>query len=98
MTEEYDIVSPAHCFCEIPEAELRPWVEKKYHEHQSTLELMRSTDDPHEKEIISIVALLDVDEGTMIHMMGGVDKPTHHIIHCRQDIKRMLGLERNNED
>lgn len=93
MTEESDIISPDHCFCEIPEAELRPWVEKKHHLRQSTFELMQSTDDPHEKEIISIVALLDVDEDTMVRMMGGVKKPTHHIIHCRQDIEHMLGLD-----
>lgn len=97
MTDESDIIHPSHCFCEIPDAELRPWVERKYQAHQSTLDLMRSTDDPHEKEIISIVALLDIDEETMIKMMGDVSKSTHHIIHCRENVNHMLGLDKGKD-
>ena len=93
MIEIPDIIAPSHCFCEISDDELRPWAEKKYREHLSTLELIQSTDDPHQKEIISIVALLDVDECTMIQMMGGVDKPTYHLIHCRENVKHMLRLD-----
>ena len=92
MPEKPNIIAPNHCFCEIPNDELRPWVEKKYSDHMSTLELINSTDDPHQKEIISIVALFDVDENTMIKMMGDVNKSTHHIIHCRENVKQMLGL------
>ena len=92
MSGRSDIAAPTHCFCEIPDTELRPWVEKKFQGHKSTLELIQSTDDPHQKEIISIVALLDVDEETMLELMGDVDKPEHHIIHCRENVKRMLGL------
>lgn len=92
MNDTPDLVHPHHCFCEIPEEELRPWVDKRYREHRPTIELIHSTDDPHEKEIISIVALLDVDEASMLAMMGDVSKPEHHIIHCRENVKRMLGL------
>ena len=93
MPKEPDITRPSHCFCEIPDQELRPWVEKRYKQHQSTLDLMDSASNPREKEIISIVAMLDVDEQTMIEMMGGVGKPTHHIVHCRENVKRMLGVD-----
>ncbi len=93
MTQHEDSISPRHCFCEIPEEELRPWAEKKFKEHLSTLDLIRSTDDPRQKEIISIVALLDVDEETMLQMMGDVQQPTHHIIHCRESVRQMLGLD-----
>ena len=93
MAEENNIICPSHCFCEIPDDELRPWAEKKYRDHQSTVELIASTNDLRQKEIISIVALFDVDENTLIRMMGGVDKPTHHIIHCREHVKQMLGLD-----
>ncbi len=92
MDAEIDMVKPHHCFCEIPDEELRPWAQKRYRENRPTIELIHSTDDPHEKEIISIVALLDVDEASMLAMMGDVDKPEHHIIHCRENVKRMLGL------
>ena len=54
---------------------------------------LMSTTLPHQKEIISIANLLDVDECTMIQMMGGVDKPTYHLIHCRENVKHMLRLD-----
>lgn len=93
MPVKTDIVHPHHCFCEIPDAELRPWVEKRYGEKIPTVELIRATDDPREKEIISIVALLDVDEKSMLKLMGDVNQSEHHIIHCRENVKQMLGLD-----
>jgi hypothetical protein len=93
MNNKSILVHPHHCFCEIPDEELRPWVEKRYREMIPTMELIHSTEDPHEKEIISIVALLDVDEGSMLKLMGDVSKPEHHIIHCREHVKHMLGLD-----
>ncbi len=92
MTEHSELIHPTHCFCQIADAELRPWVVKRYHENLSTVELINSTKDPHQKEIISIVAMLDLDDETMLAMMGNVDLPQHHIIHCWQNVKRMLGV------
>ena len=92
MNDHDKLIHPTHCFCQIPEEELKPWVEKRYVEHQSTIELLHSTDNPHEKEIISIVAMLDVDEADLLTMMGDVDMPDHHILHCRENVKQMLGL------
>jgi len=89
---ESGFIDPTHCFCEVPTEEMRPWVEKRYNEHVPTMQLLASTDDPHAKEIISIVAMFDVDEETLLGVMGGVDKPGHHIIHCREDVRRMLGV------
>jgi len=68
-------------------------MEKRYRENRPTVELLHSTDDPRQKEIIGIVALLDVDEASTLQMTGEVDKPEHHIIHCRENVKRMLGLD-----
>jgi len=86
------VVHPEHCFCQIPEAELMYWVRKRYMERVPTLELLDSTDDPHEREVISIVSMLDVDEDTMLELMGNVDMPAHHIVHCREFAKKLLGL------
>lgn len=85
-------VHPTHCFCQIAEKGLRSWAIRRYAEGRSTIELLDSTDDPHEREVISIVATLDLDEETMLELMGEVDKPVHHIVHCRENIRRMLGL------
>ena len=92
MTEHPALIHPTHCFCQVPEEELKPWVAKRYQEHVPTIQLLHSTEDPHEKEVISIVAMLDVDEETMLEMMGDVDQPDHHILHCRANVKKMLGL------
>ncbi|MDP6491074.1 MAG: hypothetical protein QGH42_10280 [Kiritimatiellia bacterium] len=90
---ESGFVDPTHCFCQVADEEMRPWVEKRYVEHVPTMALLQSTDDPHQKEVISIVSMLDVDNDTLLSMMGDVDKPDHHIIHCRENVRRMLGLE-----
>jgi len=86
------IVHPTHCFCQMPDADLRPWVIKRYVEGRSTLELLENTDDPYERELISIVALLDVDDETLLEIMGDVRLPQHHILHCRENARRILGL------
>jgi len=38
MTEHDGLIHPTHCFCQIPDAELRPWVVKRYQEKRSTVE------------------------------------------------------------
>jgi len=92
MNHLHGIIHPTHCFCQIPEAELTPWVARRYQENRPTMELLQATTDPREKEIISIVGLLDVDDTTMLEMMGDVEKPEHHILHCRENVRRILGL------
>ena len=87
------LIHPQHCFCHVSRDELKKWAIKHYCEHYSTVDLLASTNDPHEKEVISIVALLDVDEEVMIEMMGNVNKPNHHIIHCRENIRAIVKAE-----
>ncbi len=88
-----DISHPTHCFCQIPTNELKEWAVKKYREKISTVDLLKSTDDPHEKEVICIVSLLDVNEEKLFEMMGDVNLPEHHIIHCREDTRKILSEE-----
>ena len=92
MEDFKKLTKPTHCFCEIPNEELEPWVIKRYVEHIDTMTLLQSTTDPHTKEIITIVALLDVDEALMLEMMAKVDRTQQHIIQCRENVKKMLGL------
>ena len=37
--------------------------------------------------------MLDVDEPSLLEMMGNVDLPDHHIPHCRENVKHRLGLQ-----
>ncbi len=85
-----DIVHPTHCFCQVSMDDLTKWAVKRYYENVSTTDLLKSTDDPYEKEVISIVSLLDIDDKTMFALMGDVNKPEHHIIHCRENVLDIL--------
>jgi hypothetical protein len=91
MKEDYP--APTHCFCEIPDEEMKPWVTKKFIDHQETVDLIKSTNDPHEKEIIGLVGLLDVDEETLLQIMKGVPQTEYHIINCRRHVKKILELD-----
>jgi hypothetical protein len=92
-SEQAHLSNPKHCFCQIDPEELKKWAIKRYREGYSTTELLASTDDPHEKEVIGIVALLDVDEKTMLKMMGELDNPLHYVLHCRERVQDMLKAE-----
>ena len=86
-------VHPSHCFCQVDESELKYWAIKRFKEDHTTVELLHSTTDAHQKELIGIVGLIDVDEASMLSMMGNVDLPDHHLIHCRKKVKSILGLD-----
>jgi len=91
LEEEHEgIAHPKHCFCQIPKEELMKWAAKRFREGKSTIDLLKETTDPKEKEAISAVALLDVDEKTLLEMMADVSLPEHHILHCRTDVKKIL--------
>lgn len=92
MNKHPNVIHPHHCFCQVPEPELLFWMRKRYVEGISTIELINSTEDSHEREVISIVSMLDLDEDEMLELMGDVEKPVHHIVHCREKLKQMLNF------
>ncbi len=81
---------PTHSFCQFTEEELLPWVIKKFMEHVETLDLLTSTDDLTEREIISVVALLDVDEDTLLSVVQNVPRDKEYIIKCRNNARSLL--------
>jgi len=85
-------ILPTHCYCQYTEEELLPWVRKRYQEHRETIDLLTSTDDFSQKEMISIVALLDVDEATLLAMMKNVPRDDDHIIECRNNARLLLNI------
>ncbi len=94
MKDLDQLVRPTRCFCEVPDDELRPWVVKRYIENRSTIELLNSTDSQHEKELISIVALLQVDDAILLAIMRDVNQSKEHILKCREAVREMLWIER----
>ncbi len=85
-----DLKQPHHCFCQIPAEELRYWATLRYIEKRPTIELLEQAQTLHDKEVVSIVAMLDLDEKTMLELMGDVDLPEHHIIQCREHVRKMV--------
>ncbi len=81
---------PQNCFCHIQIEKLEKWFNKHYVEGISTLELLDSTTDASEKEAICVIAMFELDEESMLEMMGNVNLPEHHIIHCREYFKKEL--------
>ena len=81
---------PTHCFCQIPFHELEKWFRKHYEEGYSTQELLASTDDAQEKEVICIVSMFELDDDSVIRIMGDVNLPEHHILHCREHFREKL--------
>ncbi len=81
---------PTKCFCQISTEIIRKWVIERYIKKRSTMELLDSVSEPRDKEAISVVALLDADDSTLLQMMGDVDLPDHHILHCREEAKKLV--------
>jgi len=81
---------PTKCFCQISSERLRKWIIERYIRNRPTIDLLDSVSDPLDKEAITAVALVDTDEGTLLAMMGDVDLPDHHILHCRENAKKLI--------
>lgn len=83
-------IHPEHCFCQVPKEDLLYWAKKRYQENILTVDLLNTTEDQHEREVISIVACLDVEEATFLKIFERVNLPDHHILHCREQVKKMM--------
>jgi hypothetical protein len=81
---------PTKCFCQIPSETIRKWIIERYIKNRTTIDLLGSVSEPLDKEAISAVALVDADDSTLLQMMGNVDLPDHHILHCREQAKKLI--------
>ena len=80
------------CFGKYDIRELLPIVQKKFVDGFSTVELLKETQNDEEKDKVAIVALLDLDEETVMHMLSD-NKNGHgdfHLLSCRNWLKKML--------
>jgi hypothetical protein len=55
-------------------------------------DLIPSTGDPRQKEIVSMVARVGAYETRLLKRMGDVDRPERHLIHCRENMKHLPRL------
>lgn len=79
-----------HCFCQVPLDELEKWFDKHYQQGVPTLDLLASAANAHEREVISIVAMFELDDASVLKLMGDVSLPEHHILHCREYFREKL--------
>jgi len=81
---------PNRCFCTIPPSELIPWMQEKYVKGLSTMELMQKAVTPRDRELVTIIAMLDVDEKELDRMLHHQTKPGCNLKHCRDAVKKLL--------
>jgi hypothetical protein len=81
---------PKRCFCKIPPSELVKWMHEKYVNNLTTMELMQKAATPFEREMVTIIAMLDVDEKELDRMLHHETKPGCNLKHCRDAVKKLL--------
>jgi hypothetical protein len=64
----------------IPKASLARWAKEKFSEQRPTVELIDSVMDHHDREAISIVALLEVDPA--VRYLGMQDDEVDYVKSC----------------
>ncbi|NQZ58755.1 MAG: hypothetical protein HRT88_14985 [Lentisphaeraceae bacterium] len=88
MTSLEQMPHPTHCYCQFSKDIIHKWVVERYVKNIPTVQLLNSVNTAEEKEAIAAVALIDVDDDTLLQMMGNVDLPQQHILNCREHAKR----------
>ncbi|MCU7845848.1 MAG: hypothetical protein KZQ93_18605 [Candidatus Thiodiazotropha sp. (ex Monitilora ramsayi)] len=81
---------PRNCFCKLAFEDLEVWFKRRYVDKVPTIKLLEEATNDKEREAISAIAMLDLDEETMLSLMGDVNMPHHHIIHCRAQFFDLL--------
>ncbi|OGX04148.1 MAG: hypothetical protein A3G87_00175 [Omnitrophica bacterium RIFCSPLOWO2_12_FULL_50_11] len=90
-------VKASVCYCRIPFRKLAELVRLRFVEGFQTEELMKRMKSEREREYLATVALLDVSEKDLIHMIEA-EKPDElrHFLDCRAhalEILKSNGLE-----
>lgn len=71
-------------------ADLEKWAYKKYVEGKDTLGLMQETRTEYDRELVTIVALLDFEPTVLNTMLGHEAKATCNLQRCRDRVREWL--------
>ena len=71
----------------IPKRGLKKWAMKKFSEGYSTMELMASAQNDHDRSVISIVALMEVEPGMRYCGMG--DEEVQYLKSCHDYLRTL---------
>ncbi|MCP3670422.1 MAG: hypothetical protein GY814_08300 [Gammaproteobacteria bacterium] len=72
---------------------LRKWFVQRHMEGIPTVELLEKADNDADKEAICAVAMFDIDQASMLEIMGDVTLTDNHIVHCRDRVQQEVELE-----
>ncbi len=80
------------CFAKYDIRELLPIVRKKFVDGFSTVELLKEAQNDEEKDKVAIVALLDLNDGTVMRMLSDNKNGNEdfHILSCRNWLMKTL--------
>lgn len=82
---------PPKCFCKYDAHEMREIGYKKLIQGVSTVELLRNAKTAREKELISVVSLLDLDNVVSeIMIREKMSGETCNVLACREILRRRL--------
>jgi hypothetical protein len=82
------------CFCEIPESKMLELVRKRYVEKIPTQKLMGQLKNEQDRQYLSTIALLDVNEKDVLDCIEAKDpKILRHLFSCRQRALMILNQE-----
>jgi hypothetical protein len=63
---------------------------RKYLDHLSTIQLLAMAKDPHEREAVSIVALLDIPDADVVLLMTPLTQSHCNVLACRDQLRDWL--------
>ncbi len=86
------LMRPTRCFCQLAENELIYWARLHFTDGVPTQDLLHRTDDADQQEAIIVVALLGLEDHVLLEQMRRVALPFTHILQCRTNTRRLLGL------
>lgn len=78
------------CFCQIPLTDLEKWAHKKYVDGKNTIDLLAETRSDYDKELVTIIAMLDVEKEKLDTMLGHAARSTCNLDMCRHKVREWL--------
>ncbi|MFW5751004.1 MAG: hypothetical protein ACOCZK_05080 [Planctomycetota bacterium] len=78
------------CFCHIPIEELVYWARRRYVDGEPTTALLANAPSQRDRELICVIALLDVDAERLNKAIGHLAKPGCRLEACRRQLRAWL--------
>ena len=76
--------------CSFSIEELSYWAEKRYIEKIPTVELIKTTKNEKEREIVTIVGMMDVSDDTLLAIASKINEQDCAIYACRERLRSIL--------